>query len=41
MISREVKAIDKATNEVVSVFDSITVAAYEYDIDVETVRKSI
>lgn len=41
MISREVKAIDKATNEVVQVFDSITNAAYEFDLDYQTVKKSI
>lgn len=40
-MGREVKAIDKATNEVVQVFDSIVNAAYEFDIDEETVRKSI
>lgn len=41
MKGREVKAYDKATNELVGIFDSATNAAYEFDIDYQTVKKSI
>lgn len=41
MKGREVKAIDKATGEVVGIFDSATNAAYEFDIDYQTVKRSI
>lgn len=41
MKGREVKAYDKATNELVGVFDSATNAAYEFDIDYQTVKRSI
>lgn len=41
MKGREVKAYDKATNELVGVFDSIANAAYEFDISEETIRKNL
>lgn len=39
-MSIEVKVYDATTNEQIGVFDSASVAAYEFDVSRETVRKS-
>ncbi len=40
-MGRIVKVYDKATDELINEFDSVALAAYEYEISDDTVRKSI
>lgn len=39
-MSIEVKVYDATTNEQIGVFDSASIAAYEFDVSRDTVRKS-